>query len=313
MIRAAILAFLLQVSFGTQADERLPFETVRVDERVYALVGDLGQRSPKNLGNNMTAGFVIADDGVVVIDAGGSRAGAQAIYRAVRKVTNKPIRWVVNTGGQDHRWLGNDYFLREPGVSVVAAAAGKEDMIARTAQQVAMAKSNLGESFIGTKPVYPTVTFEDRHVLPVKGVRIELLYSGGGHTLGDIFVWLPEKRIVFTGDIVFADRLLGLPPGLGLRWIRALEYLRDEIRPAVVIPGHGRVTDLEHALRDSYDYLVYLRDSARRAFDEGAFDPVEATERLDQSRFSYLANFSDASMRNRNALHMAEEMAAAKR
>jgi len=311
MVRVGFFAFLLLVSFGTWADKGHPFETVRVAERVYALVGELGQRSPKNLGNNMTAGFVVADDAVVVIDAGGSRAGAEAIRQAVRKVTDKPIRWVVNTGGQDHRWLGNDYFLGEPGVSVVAAAAGKQDMIARTAQQVGMAKSNLGESFAGTKPAYPTLTFEDRYVLPVKGVRIELIYSGGGHTLGDIFVWLPDERIVFTGDIVFADRLLGLPPGMGQRWIRALEYLRDEIRPAVVVPGHGRVTDLEHALRDSYDYLVYLRDSARRAFDEGAFDPVEATQKLDQSRFAYLANFSDAPMRNRNALHMAEEMVAA--
>lgn len=313
MVRVALFAVLLLVSFGTRADKELPFETVRVAERVYALVGKLGQRSSKNLGNNMTAGFVIADDAVVVIDAGGSRAGAEAIRRAVRKITDKPIRWIVNTGSQDHRWLGNDYFLHKPDVSVVAATAGKQDMIARTAQQVGMARSNLGKRFAGTKPAYPTVTFEDRYILPVKGVRIELIYTGGGHTLGDIFVWLPEERIVFTGDIVFADRLLGLPPGMGLRWIRALEYLRDEIRPAVVVPGHGRVTDLEHALRDSYDYLVYLRDSAKRAFDEGAFDPVEATQRLDQSRFAYLANFSDAPMRSRNALHMAEEVVGAMR
>lgn len=87
------------------SDSALPrpeaiFETVQVADGVYALVGELGQRSPANLGNNMTCGFIVTDDAVVVVDSGGSRAGAQVIHAAVKEVTDKPVKWVINSGGR---------------------------------------------------------------------------------------------------------------------------------------------------------------------------------------------------------------------
>jgi glyoxylase-like metal-dependent hydrolase (beta-lactamase superfamily II) len=284
------------------------FETVKVAERAYALVGDLGQRSPANLGNNITCGFIIGDDGVVVIDTGGSLAGAQAIEAAVRSVTDKPIRWAVNTGGQDHRWLGNDHFRRAHGATIVASEAGLADMKARTFQQVEMARSNVGASFVGTEAAYPDTTFKEQLNLPVRGLTVELIYTGGAHTRGDLLVWLPQQRIAFAGDALFADRLLGIQPGLGLKWIAALERLRDQIRPALVIPGHGSPGPLEKLLPDSLGYLLMLRDGAQRLFAEGAFDPVEVSEKLDQSRFSYLRNYDDARFRSENAIRMAEEV-----
>ncbi|MGA7800351.1 MAG: MBL fold metallo-hydrolase [Gammaproteobacteria bacterium] len=302
MRRLILLLCLLAVSASACA-----FQTVRVTDRVYALVGDLGQRSPENLGHNMTSGFVIGDDGVVVIDTGGSYRDAKAIRAAIRKVTDKPIQWAVNTGGQDHRWLGNGYF-RQLGVPIIASQAADKDMHDRTAEQVGRAKRLLGKQFQGTRAVYPTKTFARRYTLPMRGVKMELIYTGGGHTPGDILVWLPRKKIVFTGDIVFVQRLLGLMPGSGFAWIKTFEYLRDELHPEVIIPGHGHVTDLKEAERDTYDYLIFLRDSARRALASGAFDPVEASQGLDQSRFAYLVHYDDLSLRSRNALHMAQEV-----
>jgi glyoxylase-like metal-dependent hydrolase (beta-lactamase superfamily II) len=283
------------------------FDTVKVADDVYALVGDLGQRSPENLGHNMTSGFIVTGDGVVVIDTGASKLGAQAIHAAVRKVTSKPVIWAVNTGGQDHRWLGNDYFKHQ-GAKLVASTAGLDDMHKRGAEQVAMAERFLKEKYAGTKPVYPDVTFKDRYTLPVKGERIELIYTGGAHTPGDILVWLPQHSLVFAGDTVFVQRLLGVIPGSALRWIKSLEYLRDELKPKTVVPGHGHVTDLAEALRDSYDYLVFLRDATRKRFSDGAFDPVEASQGLDQSRFKHLVNYEDLGFRSRNALAVAEEI-----
>lgn len=287
-----------------------PFKVTKVNDRVYALVGELGQRSPGNLGHNMTSGFVVTDDGVVVVDTGGSERDAKAIHAAIRQVTKKPIVWAINTGGQDHRWLGNDYFHRL-GVPIIASKAAIQDMRDRTADQVGRARSLLGKQFAGTRVVYPNHGFAHSYTLPVRGVDIQLIYTGGGHTPGDIFVWLPKKRIVFTGDMVFVQRLLGVLPGMGFRWIKSLEYLRDKLRPAVIVPGHGHVTDLTEAVHDSYDYLVFLRTSAQQALANGAFDPAEASQGLDQSRFAYLANYDDIPFRSRNALRMAEEVFAA--
>lgn len=284
------------------------FKTVRVNDQVYALVGKLTQRSPGNLGNNMTGGFIVSSDGVVLIDAGGSKAGAQAIEQAVRAVTPQPIRWVVNTGGQDHRWMGNDHFQRVVGAKVIATEAGKKDMQARSFQQVEMARSNLGEAFAGTVASYPDETFAKRMTLPAKGIEIELIATGGAHTSGDLIVWLPQQRLAFTGDVVFAERLLGIQPGLGLRWIEALKFLRDELKPVTVVPGHGSPTTLARAMRDSLGYLEYLRDGALKAFKAGAFDPVEAAAAIDQSPFADLVNYDDARFRSNNAIRMAEEV-----
>lgn len=302
MITRILFALLcLTCSVATQA-----FDAVRVTDNIYALVGDLGQRSPENLGHNMTSGFIVTNDGVVVIDTGGSRANAEAIHAAIRKVSDKKIIYAINTGGQDHRWFGNDYFRRQ-GAKIVATESTARDMRARGAEQVERIKPLLGDKFAGTQLVYPDTTFAQRMTLPVKGITIELIYTGGAHTSGDLLVWLPQSSVVFAGDTVFAERLLGILPDSAGRWIKSLEYLRDTLQPRVVVPGHGKVTDMQQALRDSYDYLVFLRSAVTKRFADGAFDPVEASQNLDQSRFSYLKNYEDLGLRSRNALAVAEE------
>jgi glyoxylase-like metal-dependent hydrolase (beta-lactamase superfamily II) len=302
MPRTLLTSLLLVLSLSAQA-----FETVQVADGIYALVGDLGQRSPQNLGHNMTSGFVVTAAGVVVIDTGASKLGAQAIHAAIRKFTDKPVIYAINTGGQDHRWLGNDYFKRQ-GAKLVASAAGLDDLRTRGAEQMAMAERFLKEKYAGTEPAYPEITFQDLYTLPVKGTRIELIFTGGAHTPGDILVWLPQQRIVFAGDTVVVQRLLGVLPGSARRWIKSLEYLRDELKPKTIVPGHGHVTDLRESLRDSYDYLVFLRDAVAKRFADGAFDPVEASQGLDQSRFKYLVNYDDLGFRSRNAQAVAEEI-----
>lgn len=302
MARTLLVSLLLAVSLTANA-----FETVRVADGVYAFVGDLGQRSPANLGHNMTSGFIVTDDGVVVIDTGGSLANARAIHAAIRKVTPRTVTYAINTGGQDHRWFGNDYF-RKQDAKIVAAESTVTDMRNRGVEQIERIKPLLAGKFDGTRLAYPDTVFTRRMTLPVKGIRIELMHTGGAHTAGDLLVWLPAHSVVFAGDTVFADRLPGVLPGSAERWIRSLEYLRDTLKPRIIVPGHGRVTDLDKSLRDSYDYLVFLRDSVTQRFAAGAFDPVEASQNLDQSRFSYLKNYEDVGLRSRNALAVAEEI-----
>jgi len=283
------------------------FETVKVQDDVYALVGDLGQRSEVNLGHNMTSGFIVTNSGVVVIDAGGSIADAKAIHQAIKAITSKPIKWLINTGGQDHRWIGNSYF-NKLGVTIIASEACKEDMIERKDFQFSMAKKYIKDKFEDTNPVFPNKTFKTSYQLPIKDKKITLLYTGGGHTKGDIFVILEKQGIVFTGDIIFSQRLLGVQPNGGLRWIKTLEYLRDKIKPAIIIPGHGAVTNLPTALHDTYDYLIMLKKGAIKGFENDAIDAFEAIHGLDQSEFSYLRHYSDLPFRSRNAFRMAKEI-----
>jgi hypothetical protein len=98
----------------------------------------------------MTSGFIVTAEGVIVIDTGGSLANAQAIHAAIRQVTTKPVIYAVNTGGQDHRWFGNDYFKRQ-GASIVAAEAAVRDIREHGANQEEATQSLLKEKFDGTR------------------------------------------------------------------------------------------------------------------------------------------------------------------
>ena len=104
----ASLIFTIFTAPSAKADGSLMLQSV--SDNVYAIVGPMSQRDANNLGNNATFGFVVTDTGVVLVDPGGSYKGAVRIANVIATVTDKPVTHVINTGGQDHRWLGNGYF-----------------------------------------------------------------------------------------------------------------------------------------------------------------------------------------------------------
>jgi len=93
------------VTLTANASEEMRLQ--KVSDHVYAVVGPFGNRTPENLGNNSTSGFVVTDEGVVLVDSGGTYQGAAAIEALIKQVSDQPVKVVINSGGQDHRWLGN--------------------------------------------------------------------------------------------------------------------------------------------------------------------------------------------------------------
>ncbi len=267
----------------------------KINDYVYALVGETKQRSTQNLGNNSTHGVVLTKTGVIVIDSGASYLGARQIHQAIQTLTDKPITTVINTGGQDHRWLGNDYF-KTLGANIIASEKTRNDQIARTDYHLNRLGNLIGDSLKGTKPVYANTTFKQRKMLNISGVHLELYHFGGAHTLGDIFVWMPQEKIMFSGDIVFVQRALGTGPAKNIKsWIKVFEKMAS-FKPKHIIPGHGHTTNLVEATKDTYDYLVFLRDEVRKVIEEDG-DIMQATD-INQDAFKYLKNFEGIAGKN---------------
>jgi glyoxylase-like metal-dependent hydrolase (beta-lactamase superfamily II) len=300
LLRAVVLSLVLVA--GSHADEIL--KPHKLAEGVYALVGPLTNRTPENLGNNANFGVVITEQGVVLIDSGGTYKGAEMLHAAIRKLTDKPVKWVINSGGQDHRWLGNGYF-KALGAQVIANEKAVADQKARLQNQFSRLGSLVGDAGLeGTEAVYADETFADKKVLTLGKTRIELYHAGHAHTPGDSFIWLPEHKIVFSGDIVYMERMLGVGGQSAHRtWIEAFEAMAA-LQPEVVVPGHGAPASLDKARADSYDYLVFLRQAVLDFIDEGY--GMEDIGKIDQSRFSYLLNYD--SLKGRNAQRVFEEL-----
>lgn len=274
-----------------------------VAENIWAIVGETRQRSPENLANNATFGLVVTPEGAVLMDPGGSWQGAEMLHAAIRTVTDQPVVYVINTGGQDHRWLGNGYWQAQ-GATVIASDAAVEDHHARAEDHMIALARFLGEGLEGTEPAYADVTFESDYTLDVGGLSFEIMHRGPAHTPGDSFVWLDERDVMFTGDIVYVDRILGNGPARDTdSWIAVFEAMAA-FNPTHIVPGHGRATDLATARRDSYDYLVNLRTQIGALIEAGG-DIMDAPK-IDQSAWAYLEQFDSLAGRNAQATY--EEM-----
>ncbi len=297
---ARLLLVPLWAWVGAQASEPafVP-KAVQVAPQVYAIVGPLGQRSAANAGLNANFGFVVAATGVILIDSGASAHSAALLEKAVKDVTDKPIRWVLNTGSQDHRWLGNDYFAQK-GASVHALSATVQTQQAQGEQQLAGLSRFVGDQIKGTKPRSASVTYGlPENALTLDGVPIEWIRTDA-HFPGDAMIYLPRESVVFTGDLVYVDRLLSILPMSSVRKAsKAFDRMRA-LAPKHVVPGHGRVSNMAQAEKETGDYYQFLISNVGAAARN--MDPM--TETLDKfsaaTAFKHLQNFDDLHRGNMN-------------
>lgn len=286
LLRLPLLFVLLVFSPCVLALD-MPFS--QVAPGIYAYIGELGLRTYENEGMNGNSGFIVTDAGVVVVDSGSSYQVAEKIHGAIRQVTTQPVKYVINTGGQDHRWLGNGYFKAQ-GAEIIAHGQAVDDMAARGDLQMNGLKVELREKFAGTELTLPTRRFDRELAFSLGGREIRILHVAPAHTPGDSLVWLPDAGIVFSGDIVFVDRLLGiLPFSSASGWLKSFEAMA-RLQPRLIVPGHGRVCDLDQARRDTAAYLRLLLDHMIKAVNDGK-ELQPAIDSLDQSAYAGLANY----------------------
>jgi glyoxylase-like metal-dependent hydrolase (beta-lactamase superfamily II) len=269
----------------------LPVQAVEVSfkpvaEGVYAYIGDIEGRTYDNEGLNANIGLVVTPAGAVLIDSGSSYQVAAKLHDAVKKVTTQPLKLVINTGDQDHRWLGNGYFAAQ-GIETLAHADAQADMKARAGEHMEGLKV-LRERLNGTTPTLPSrfVQAADTQ-LNLGGTVIEFKHRKGGHTPGDALVWLPQKNVLFSGDVVYVDRVLGLHPVSSTKtWLDSFAMI-DQLKPQTIVPGHGNVTNLATAQAHTRDLLLALRTHMKKAVDDG-LDISAAVKSFDGKPFAHL-------------------------
>ena len=292
--RRHLVALLLASTLAWVAGSALAVDVrfQRLAEGVYAHVGDKGARSVDNEGLNANIGLVVTPAGAVLIDSGATFQGARQIHEAVRRITPQPVRWVINTGGQDHRWLGNGYFQAQ-GAELIAHAAGQADMANRGNDHLLALRAALGPLADGTVPTLPTrwLAGPDEPLM-LGGVVFQFKHRGGAHTPGDLLVWLPQQRVLFAGDTVYVDRMLGvLPVSHTGRWLKTFEVI-EQLDPQVLVPGHGAVTNLATARADTLAYLQALRAHMKQAVDNGT-DISAAVKSFNTAPFLRLLNAAE--------------------
>jgi glyoxylase-like metal-dependent hydrolase (beta-lactamase superfamily II) len=294
-----LVFFLLAACASLTAWADFQPKAEKVVDNVYAIVGPLGQRNVDNDGLNANFGFIVTPQGVILIDSGASKLGAEKLESAIAKVTDKPVRWVVNSGSQDHRWLGNDHFAGK-GAQIIALKRTAATQAEFAAQHMQMLAGFLGPRLDGTRPLPATTLLEsDEATLELGGETLTLRYTDA-HFPGDAWVWLPRRNVVFTGDLVYVDRILGVLPWSSVRKGQQAFHALEALNPKHIVPGHGGVCDLAKAKRDSGDYEDFLANTIGAAAKD--MEPLATTldKYADLPQFRHLYNFSDLHRANMN-------------
>ncbi len=271
---------------------------------VWTAIGATAPPTYENAGHNNNLSFVVTEEGVVVVNGGASVRLAAALHEEIRKVTDLPVKLVINENGQGHAMLGNAYWA-DQGVDILAHAEAiaeveeNGDFILQGMQGYNRDKAE------GTRVVVPNLSFEDAYRFEMGGVGFEVLHLGPAHGPGDAQVWIPEWDIVIAGDIAFHERM---PPIFADTctscWIETFEGPFTDLGAAYVIPGHGHPTNMGTVTEGTVGYLRDLREKVGAHIDEGG--DLAGAYYVDQARWAHLDTFEE--LATKNAGRVFEEM-----
>ena len=252
-----------------------PPHTVEVADRVFSYVQPDGSWWLNN------TGFVVGGDGVVAIDATSTERRNRALLDAIRKVTPSPVRSLVNTHHHGDHTNGNCMFTD---ATVIGHRRCRDGVLA---QVIGGLDAVFGHVEWGDLTIRaPEVVFDDALTIYADDLRIELHHLGTpAHTVGDVVAWLPEQRVLFTGDLVFNGGTPFMLMGSVAGGLTALARLRA-FDATTLVPGHGPVCT-PSAIDDVERYLQFVSDVARTAQSAG-LTPLDAARETDLGEFADL-------------------------
>ena len=249
---------------GFASTTDLADKTISFDELAPGAYGYTAEGDPNS-------GVVVGDDSVLVVDAQATPAMAQDVIARIRTVTDKPVRHVVLTHYHAVRVLGASAYT---GAAVIASDVCRAMTVERGQQDTDSEIGRFPRLFRGRDSIpgltWPTLTFHKRMTLYLGKREVQVIHIGRSHTAGDTVVWLPQERVLFSGDVVE----FGATPYCGdahfADWpttLAAVEALGAE----ALVPGRGRAlrnrAEVQEAIEGTRAFTSDLFSVVKRAGD----------------------------------------------
>ena len=245
-----------------------PLEITKVADGVYVHIGKHENFYEKDdIGDIANLGFIIGDESIAVIDTGGSYQIGEALKLAIKKISNKPIKYVINTHGHQDHIFGNTAFVSE-GATIYGHYNLKKFLKERGSQYVRQI-TEAGNKVKGTSIIFPhkiiaetskdeTKKISNEITLDLGNRKLLLVSHPTSHTYSDATVYDIKTKTYFVGDLVQDERLPTMD-GLTKEWIKLLDKI-EEVDFKIMIPGHGKIQTDKSALKKTRTYLQVLYD-----------------------------------------------------
>lgn len=255
-----------------------PARTEEIADGVFAYIQPDGTWMINN------AGFITGRTGVSVIDASSTERRTRDLLGAIGARSAAPVRTLVNTHSHPDHTAGNGLFA---GATIAGHDNARREMLAMGLPEKGTILSHIDYGELTFAP--PFLTFADQLTLWSDDLECRVMYCGGpAHTTGDVVVWIPERSVLFAGDLLFNG---GTPFLLSGSVYGAIDVLEEFVKPLdvqTIVPGHGPVTG-PGVIDDVLDYLRFVAAIAEEGVAAGV-TPLELARATDLERFAELSD-----------------------
>lgn len=241
---------------------------IKLTENIYYIEGKKEYYSKKNKGDISNTAFIITNKSVILIDTGSSAEYALALKKEIKKITNKPVKYVINTHQHPDHFLGNNAFEK---VDIFATEYLIDEIKNNGELYLSNMNRLIGESSYSTKVKVPNKILKKGKIL-LDNYELEIL-EFEGHTKSDIVILDKKTKILFTSDLIFNQRALATPHANINKWIKTLKKLK-KLDFQILVPGHGKASYTKSVIDENIEYLEFVHNSLVEGVNEG-LEPFE--------------------------------------
>ncbi|ERJ18481.1 beta-lactamase protein [Salinisphaera shabanensis E1L3A] len=298
----SVAVVLLNSAVAFADSSAAPLQVARIADGVFVHEGLQEEADGQNRGDIANLGFVVGNKCVAVIDTGGSPSVGHALRRTIDELTTAPVCYVINTHMHPDHALGNSAFV-DTQARFIAAAGFAPGLAARGATYLERAQQVLGVETSVDWLVMPDRVIKKTTALDLGDRTLLLNVWPTGHTDNDLTVFDESSRTLFTGDLLFVDRVPAIDASL-TGWIGVLDSLDARSRDvAHVVPGHGPVGQrLSAMLMPEKRYLKTIRRDVQQAIADGYDLNYTSAHAAREQRDEWLL-FDDYHVRNVTAAY----------
>jgi cyclase len=224
-----------------------------------------------------TCSFVVTQEGVVMIDSCNSPLDSRKMLAAIKKVTDKPIVFLIDTETHnDHTW---NHFIFSPPATIInhagAGAAMRKSFDPKRAETLAARSPEMREAVQGYKLITPQIEYKDKMTIHLGERTFELIYLKNVHSEADTVIWLPKERVLFAGSAANVRTFLNLRPSVVIPDVLASYKLMKSLNPEFVVSGHGPVSTTK--IFDEYEgfYTLLLKRVGEMAAQGKSLDEIK--------------------------------------
>lgn len=279
---------------------------IQLSAHSYYVQGGTGIATD-NYGFVSNAAFVVTSEGLVVFDTLGTPALGHQLLKAIRSVSDAPIRTIYISHYHADHMYGTQAFAGT-GAEIVASDGAKRYLEGEVAQQrLAERRVSLSPWVDGnTRVVQPDRFLQGEERVTIGGVDIRVVDVGSAHSEGDLILYVENDGVLFSGDIIFENRIPFLGTSSSAEWLALLEQMQQTDVKAIV-PGHGNASsNPQEIVSLTRNYLAFVRDAMKQAVDDWIpFD--EAYEATDWGDFIDYPAFAEANRRNAYGIFLSIE------